>query len=88
MAMDFSKKCEILSELWMNYRGDKDFQDFIIYNDIGLPLSYYINTEIVSPLDEAYKYVEETYLLFCAAVGVDDEKEYDNLNDIFKEASE
>ena len=47
MTTDFSKRCEILSDLWMNYRTDEQLTDFIEYNDMGLPLAYFINTKVV-----------------------------------------
>jgi hypothetical protein len=34
----FDNKISILAELWMNYRDDEELQDFIEYNDLGLPL--------------------------------------------------
>lgn len=86
MATAFSSKCEILSELWMNYRADEDFSDFIEYNDMGLPLAYFIHTGVVTPLDEAHKYVDETFDLLIAAVGVDPEQEFTTLNDLFQAA--
>ena len=72
----------------MNYRADEDFGDFIEYNDMGLPLAYFIHTGVVTPLDEAKKYVEETYDLLITAVGVDPEEEFTTLNDLLRFASE
>jgi len=31
----FESICSILGELWMDYKSDKYFKDFIEYNDIG-----------------------------------------------------
>lgn len=84
MATSFSNKCDILAELWMNYRQDEGFSDFIEYNDMGLPLAYFIHTDLVTPLDEAKIYVEETFDLFIAALGVDPEQEYETLNDLLR----
>jgi hypothetical protein len=28
---------EILADLWINYKYDDEFEDFIEYNDLGLP---------------------------------------------------
>ena len=48
----FSSKCEILGELWLKYRADyPDLEDFIEYNDLGLPIAYAIANDIVKPLD-------------------------------------
>lgn len=86
MSTDFSKQCDILAELWMNYRDDENFADFIEYNDMGLPLAFFIHTGVVTPLDDAKKYVEETYNLLVAALEADPEKDYESLNDLFRSA--
>ena len=52
MATPFSNKVAILADLWINYRDDEQFQDFIEYNDLGLPLGYLINTELATPTDQ------------------------------------
>ena len=88
MAMDFSKKCEVLSELWINYKQDDNLSDFIEYNDLGLPLAYMVNTNLVNTTDEGKKYIEETYDLFCAAIGVDNEKEYNGLNEMLGDSDQ
>ena len=88
MAMDFSKKCEVLSELWINYKTDDNLSDFIDYNDLGLPMAYMVNTGLSNLTDEGMKYVNETYNLFCLAIGVDEEKEFDNLNEMLQESEE
>lgn len=69
----FSKKCEILSELWMNYRDDMDFVDFIEYNDLGLPLAYAVFNNIVSTNPPAVELINETFTLLLAALNIEDE---------------
>jgi hypothetical protein len=68
----FDTICNILADLWMNYKYDDEFEDFIEYNDLGLPLAYLINEEIAKPNDLGAKYVEETWLLFLASLDVED----------------
>lgn len=83
MATNFSNKCAILAELWMNYRDDEQLQDFVEYNDLGLPLAYIINTELATITSVGELYVNETFDLLCAAVGADDQKDYQTLNEMF-----
>lgn len=83
--MDFKKKCEILNQVWSDYRFEDDFQDFIEYNDLGLPLAALIHEEIVSSTPRAEVYIEETYILFLHALGIE-EKDYDSLEAMFFEA--
>lgn len=74
MANHFSNKVSILSELWMNYRDDEGFQDFVQYNDLGLPLAYILLNEIAAPTQASEIYINETYDLFLGALGLPDEE--------------
>lgn len=86
--IDFSSKCEILSELWMNYRHDENFEDFIEYNDMGLPMSYMVHSKLVTPSDEARALIEETYNLLISALNIPEDNEFTSLNELFKAAEE
>lgn len=77
----FENKCAILSEVWMGYRGDKRFQDFVDYNDIGLPLAFLIDEELVRAEPQAKVMLEETFDLLIAAVGVEDTG-FDSLDEL------
>jgi hypothetical protein len=83
MPTNFETKAAVLADLWINFRTEKQFSDFIEYNDIGLPLAYFVNTELVKPEDQAIMYIEETFNLLCAALDLDIEGEYENLNQMF-----
>jgi hypothetical protein len=83
MATDFSKKCEVLAELWMNYRDDDNLKDFVDYNDLGLPMAYLANTELVTIGEAGKIYIDETFALLCSVIGVDPEGEYISLNQMF-----
>jgi hypothetical protein len=73
MANVFSNKITILSELWMNYRDEDELKDFIEYNDLGLPLAYFLMNEIVLPTEQSEVYINETYNLLVASLGVGDD---------------
>ena len=77
----FSKRAEILADLWMNYRDDEEFQDFIEYNDLGLPLSYAITANLVSLTSAGESLVNETWDLFLAGLEIEDSV-FDTLDDI------
>lgn len=72
MTTNFLNKTSILSELWMNYREDEGLQDFIEYNDLGLPLAYFLYNELVLPTKQAEVYIDETFNLLVAALEVED----------------
>ena len=65
-------KVSILAELWMNYRDDEQLKDFIEYNDLGLPMSYFLMNELVLPTKQSEVYIDETYGLLLASLGVND----------------
>lgn len=72
MTTNFLNKTSILAELWMNYREDEGLQDFIEYNDLGLPLAYFLYNELVLPTKQAEVYIDETFNLLIAALEVED----------------
>ena len=77
----FENKITILAELWMNYRDDEDLQDFLDYNDLGLPLAYLLMNEIVLPTSQSELYINETYDLFIASLQVAD-REWESLDEV------
>jgi hypothetical protein len=81
----FEDKVSILSELWLNFRDDQNFEDFFAYNDLGLPLSYLLGAGIVKGTDMSNKFVEETFSLLLASLEVEDEG-FSDLDDIFLSA--
>jgi hypothetical protein len=72
--------------LWLKYRTETDFEDFVEYNDLGLPLAYAIANDIVKSTDMAQRFIEETFDLLLASTGLEDTG-FDNL-DHFLEAAE
>lgn len=80
----FDSICTILSELWMDYKTDKYFKDFIEYNDIGLPLAYLIDNELVEPTALAKQYVYETWDIFLAALEINEDAGWNSLDELFK----
>jgi hypothetical protein len=78
-------KCSILAELWMDYRDDEEFKDFISYADLGLPLAYAIDNEIVKLSPQAEKFITEAFDLLVSSMGLEDTG-FDTLEDIFDSA--
>lgn len=69
----FSTKATILGELWLNYRNDPEFKDFIQYNDLGLPFAYGISEGMIDKTPIVEKYVEETFDVLLGGLGIEDE---------------
>lgn len=79
----FEDICSILSDLWLNYKQEKTFQDFISYNDVGLPLAYFIDSELVEATELAKQYVRETWILLLESLNVKEDIGWTNLDDLF-----
>jgi hypothetical protein len=77
----FSDKCQILAELWLNYRNEPEFEDFLEYNDLGLPIAYALANSIVKSTEMAERFVEETFDLLLASLGVEDDG-WDSLDEM------
>jgi len=84
MAIDFADKCGILGQFWFEFRDDQKLSEFIEYNDIGLPLSWFISTGVVTPNPIAEDYIDETFNMFLSALDVTEEEVevFDNLYSI------
>jgi hypothetical protein len=87
MPNDFSNKTTILAELWMNYRDDEQLKDFIEYNDLGLPMAYFLMNELVLPTKQSEVYVNETYELLISSLGAQD-LEFESLDELLNSIQE
>jgi len=68
----FENKCQILAEIWLDYRDDEDFEDFIAYNDLGLPLAYAIVEGIVESTDMAERFIDESFSILLSGLEIED----------------
>ena len=80
--MDFADKTGILGQLWIDFRDDDNFSAFMDYNDIGVPMAYYLAEGLVTsltPLGE--QYVEESIDMMFKLLEITQE-EIDGLEEI------
>jgi hypothetical protein len=80
--MDFADKTGILGQLWIDFRDDENFSAFMDYNDIGVPMAYYLAEGLVTsltPLGE--QYVEESIDMMFKLLEIT-EAEVDGLEEI------
>ena len=82
-----NKHLEILAELYFKHKGDKDFEEFFEYNNIGLPLAYLVGEGLatITPIGE--KYISETYGILIESLSADHEAVYESLEDLFSKFS-
>lgn len=73
--IEFTDKCGWLGEFYLNYKdlNSEQLEDFFSYNDIGLPLAYFIAEGIVQATPMAEDYVNETWNIFMEAIGLTEE---------------
>lgn len=81
MTTTFENKSSILADLWLNYKDDENFQDFIEYNDLGLPLAYCVANGIIETTAKATSFIEEAFALLLDGLGQEDTG-YDNLDNL------
>lgn len=67
----------------MDYKSDKYFKDFIEYNDIGLPIAFLVDNELVEPGKLARQYVYETWDIFLAALEIKEDLGWESLEQVF-----
>jgi hypothetical protein len=59
--------------LWLNYRQDEEFQDFVEYNDLGLPLAYLIANNVVTEKSNTIeKFINESFELLLSGLEIED----------------
>lgn len=80
----FTNRTMILADLWMNYRGDEEFNDFIEYNDLGMPLAYATANNIVEKTAMSETLINETFELLLAALEIVDDEGFDSLDDLLE----
>lgn len=73
--MDIVEKVGALSTLWVEFKEDEDFEAFVKYNDVGLPLAYFLEEGLcteLSPLGE--QYIIETFDMMLGLIEVTEEE--------------
>lgn len=83
MVTDFENQAGILAKLYINYKEDEEFEDFIEYNDVGLPLAYLMSEGLSVPTDDGVRYIQETWELFLAGLDIEDTG-FETLEDVFE----
>ena len=78
----YSDRLAILADLWINYKADEQFVDFVEYNDLGLPLAYAIDNSIVKSTEIAERFVNETFELLLAGLEIDEDTGFETLDDM------
>ena len=80
MSTSFSTKIKILAEVSVEASWNNELVSFARYNDIGLPLAYLLNANLVEINKDkkqiAENFIEETWIELCNVFKVDPNGEY------------
>ena len=87
IVTDFRNICEILGKLYSVYKDDEEFKDFIEFNDLGLPLAYFVAENLCEVSDDGSRYITETWALFLAGLNLEDTG-FSDLDEVFESAEE
>ncbi len=84
MVITSADKAAILCQFWMEFRDDEALRDFVEFNDMGLPLAFFVASGIVQETPMAEEYISETFNLFLIALEIEEAEleGVDNLNDV------
>lgn len=79
----FEKRCEILADLWLGYRNDETFEDFIKYNDLALPFAYGLANGLIEYSASAgiKSFINEAWDLFLTGLSIEDDN-YETLDEV------
>jgi hypothetical protein len=58
---EIASKCDILTDLWINHSENERFEDFVEFNDLGLPLAYFIANGVVEMTPLASDIIDATF---------------------------
>jgi hypothetical protein len=83
MTTTFENKVSILADLSLYYKDSVQFEDFIKFNDVGLPLAFLLDNGIVEKTDRAVPFIDETFELFLAGLDIEDVG-FDNLESLLE----
>lgn len=82
----FDNKIGILADLWMIYRDEPEWKEFIEFHDLGLPLAFmldnslvYRNTIMNQPAEEL---IHETFALLLKGLDIPEDTGFDSLDDL------
>lgn len=72
-TISFKDKCSILGQFWYEFKDDEgELSDFIKQNDVGLPLAWFIATDVVEPLEMGEVFVDATFKMLLDSMRLEE----------------
>jgi hypothetical protein len=79
----FENKTSILAQFWMDHRNTESFEEFILYNDLGLPMAYAFAENLAKPTETGKEFINETFALLLGLLDIEDDG-YETLEDVLE----
>jgi hypothetical protein len=88
--MDIQDKCDIIEQFMREHMlheafEEDDVEEFINYNDLGIPLAQGVSYGLTNLTSEGQVVVEETWEALCFLLEVDSTEDYESLQDLLDE---
>ena len=80
--MELIDKANILVEFIQDYSNDNDYDDFFIYNDLGLPIAICYVNNLIDFKNDGEELINETYKELCDLFNADENEDYESLEDL------
>lgn len=84
----FSNQVDILSELYLEYSDDEQWQGFLKIYDLGIPLAVAIANGGASANSKGESWINESYIALCELLQIDSHGNYESLEDMLELANE
>jgi len=81
-ATPFEVRCDILADMYVNHKDEEGLEDFIAYNDLGLPLAFAISQGVCTVTDTGKRFVNETFDLLLTTLEIPEDEGYDSFDDL------
>jgi hypothetical protein len=81
-----ANKRAILADMWREELDNESLQELFEYGDIGFPLAYVIEEDIVPQTLVAQKYIDDLWEKTLLYLGIEDTGEYENFDEMALDA--
>jgi hypothetical protein len=78
----FDKQCEILSDLWLNYRNEESVQPLFEYFDMGFPMAFAHNQGIVKLEPVAIEMISQCWDGVLESLDHEEDTGFDSLGEL------
>jgi hypothetical protein len=68
----------------MEYRYEDYFKDFFDYADLGMPLAFLLNANVVKRNTETDKFITDTWEVFLGLTGHEEDTGFETLEDLLE----